>query len=127
MTPLELQVHRLQAELTDERAKLRSLNFDGGGGTSDGMSAWQQAVETRLGDLHKDVRQVLYALVAAFLLLAAGGIALYAKLDDRLRYTETAIIRVDSKIDVQAERSRSQDDKLDAILHRLPAAPTEAP
>lgn len=46
-----------------------------GDGTFDGMDPWQQSVETRLGELRGDVRQVLYATVggAAFLLAAFAG------------------------------------------------------
>lgn len=34
------------------------LHKSGGGGTSDGMDPWQQTVETRLGQLHADIRDV---------------------------------------------------------------------
>lgn len=34
------------------------LRKSGGGGTSDGMDPWQQTVETRLGQLHTDIRDV---------------------------------------------------------------------
>ena len=53
-----------------------ALNPPGRGRTSDGMDPWQQTVETRLGELRGDVRQVLTATVgsAVFVLgaLATG-------------------------------------------------------
>lgn len=59
------------------------LNGGGGGGTSGGMSDdWKTSVESRLSDLHSDIRNLLYGLIAGFLLLAGGGWVVYDKLSD---------------------------------------------
>lgn len=71
------------------------LRPPGGGGTSDGMDPWQQTVETRLGELRTDVRDLgkkvdghFMALMAAlgtgFLILGGGLITAYLRLADAI-------------------------------------------
>lgn len=78
------------------------LREKGGGGTSDGMDAWQQSVETRLSGLAQDVRDLrasvdkvsdrvdnrffwlLGTFGAGFLILAGMLITGYLKLADAI-------------------------------------------
>jgi len=67
----------------------------GGGGTSDGMDPWQQAVETRLGELRTDIRDLaskadshflwlLGVFGAGFVILVGGMITAYLRLADAI-------------------------------------------
>lgn len=77
-------------------ANPRPLKTDGGGGTSGGMDPWQQTVETRLGELRQDVRELRRdmdssfrwtwgGMVASFLILAGMLIAGYFRIEESLQ------------------------------------------
>lgn len=67
------ELARLREELRAAKQH-RSLNEGGGGGTSGGMDAWQQSVETRLGDLSTDIRD-LGKKVDGLIIWIVGAIA----------------------------------------------------
>lgn len=98
--------------LTHERfgtgARPGGLKGSGSDGTFGGMDPWQQSVETRLGELRGDVRQVLYSTIggAAFLLAAfgAGFLALSAKIDGASDRIEGRIETLSSQVSETNER-----------------------
>ncbi len=98
----------------------RSLNHGGGGGTSDGVTDdWKADVERQLGQLHGDVRNLLYGLIGGFLVIAAAGWAAYqalegkfAPIEDRLTKLEVTVGKIETKVD----RLERIEAKLDAVL-----------
>jgi hypothetical protein len=98
--------------LTHERfgagARPGGLKGSGSDGTFGGMDPWQQTVETRLGELRGDVRQVLYATIggAAFVLAAfAGGfLVLSNKVDAAANRVESRIESLSSEVAETNER-----------------------
>lgn len=77
------ELARLREELRHARQH-HPLNEGGGGGTSDGMGPWEQSVESRLGQLHGDLRLMMGALVAGFLFLILAFGAGYKMLTDQM-------------------------------------------
>jgi cell division protein FtsB len=76
-------VRSLREQNRDLAQENAALKDGGGSGTSGGMSDdWKTSVETRLTDLHNDVRNMLYGLIAGFILLGTGGWVVYDKLSD---------------------------------------------
>lgn len=74
---LDLQKEKIE-RLAEQRAEQMiqdRLKSGGGGGTSDGMDAWQTSVEDRLGALREDLRELRNWLAggAAFILIALAG------------------------------------------------------
>lgn len=119
-TPRQMRerIAQLSAELEQHQ-----LKGGDGGGTSGGMSDdWKISVDRQLGQLHGDVRNLLYGLIAGFLVLGAGGITAYVQLDgkfdtrqvkveDRLNSLERKVDSIDTKIDILLERKREVEGK----------------
>lgn len=98
-----------------------ALQGAGNDGTFDGMDPWQHTVETRLGELRGDVRQVLYSTIggAAFLLaaFATGFLVLLARIDG-------AADRLVGKMDQLSEQAASTNERaarIEATLERSTA------
>lgn len=85
-----------------------ALKGASGGGTSDGMDAWQQTVETRLGELRGDIRQLFYSIVggAGFLLVAfaAGFLVLLARVDEQGERTRAKLDGISQQVSTLSER-----------------------
>ena len=95
---------------------LPPLYGDGGGGTSGGVTDdWKSSVDRQLGQLHGDVRNLLYGLIAGFLILAAGGLALFDRQATRLSAIEQRQERLEGKLETQDARING---KLDLLLER---------
>ncbi len=79
----------------------------GGGGTSGGMQdEWKISVDRQLGQLHGDVRNLLYGLIGGFLfVISAGGVA-YVKLSDQVGEVRTEQARISGKLDLLIERMK---------------------
>lgn len=103
--------HRLKS-LQSKAETVQELKTGGGSGTSDGMDLWPQSVETRLGQLHSDVRQVLYVTIACAVFLLGAGAFAYNRTDDnvraldsRVRSVEAQTVEINGKLDVLLERT----------------------
>lgn len=84
------------------------LKMKGGGGTSGGVTDdWKADVERQLGQLHGDVRLLLAALIAGFLLLAGGGWVLHQATSAQIQQQAVALARIEGKIDAAAEARRA--------------------
>ncbi|WP_304701533.1 hypothetical protein [Phenylobacterium sp.] len=85
------------------------------------MDHWQQSVETRLGELRGDIRQVLQVSIGGVVLLlcafATGYLILSARMD-------TATEKVSSKIDALTAQISQQSERL-ARLEVKPASPPD--
>lgn len=95
---------------------LAGLKLRGPGGTSGGVTEdWKVSVDRQLEQLHTDVRNLLYGLIASFLILAGGGWAAYDKLSDQM----TALRVEQAKAAGEAEtRSATLNGKIDLLLER---------
>ena len=103
---------------TDTRSAFPWIGLRGGdgGGTSDGVTEdWKASVDRQLGQLHGDVRALLYGLVAGFLFLIAAGWLAYDKLSDRVGKIEVQQQKTEDKIDIVSARL---DGKLDLLIER---------
>lgn len=103
-----------RASAAADRAEAASLQGGGGGGTFAHMSDdWKAAVDRQLAQLHGDVRNLLYALLASFLILAGMVGGLYVRTDEKAMTIRTEIaqmreaqIKIDAKLDLLLERSK---------------------
>lgn len=97
------------------------LKAGGPGGTSGDMGEdWKASVDRQLAQLHGDVRNLLYGLIASFIALGGGGWLIYDKLSEQM-----TILRVEQAKaagDV-ATRDAVTNGKLDRLLERREAAP----
>ncbi len=131
VVPLETP-RALRAKIAELSAELEQhqLKHGSGDGTSGGMSDdWKISVDRQLGQLHGDVRGLLYGLIGGFLFLIAGGVAGYllldgrfgsleskldiriTKVEDRLTSLERKVDSIDTKIGILLERKREADGK----------------
>lgn len=97
--------------------KEKSLNFGGGSGTSGGMTEdWKASVDTQLGQLHGDVRALLAAIIAAFIILAGGGWVIYSKLSDQSAAVQVELAKTSTRAESMDKKLDSIDQKLDALI-----------
>ena len=89
------------------------LQHGDGDGTSDSMEPWQTSVEQRLGQLHADVRHLLFGLIGGSVFLLSAGAAAYLSLADKADRTQTVIS--DVRVDAAAMNA-----KLDTLIERTP-------
>lgn len=93
-----------------DRQHLREV---GGGGTSGGVTDdWKASVDRQLEQLHGDVRNLLYALVGGFLLLAGMIVGQAIRTDEKFSAVQASVAQVrvdqakmDAKVDLLIERS----------------------
>lgn len=101
---------------------------DGGGnGTSGGVSDdWKASVDRQLGQLHGDVRNLLYALIGGFLVLIAAIGGLYLHVDGKFDRIDGKFDKVDERAGQTEVRLARIEEKLDLLLERksLAASPT---
>ncbi|WP_370713499.1 hypothetical protein [Sphingomonas sp. IW22] len=67
---------------------------------------WKADVERQLGQLHGDVRLLLAALIAGFLILAGGGWMLHQSTSAQIQQQAVTLARIEGKIDAAAETRR---------------------
>lgn len=88
-----------------------------GGGTSGGMTDdWKQSVDRQLGQLHGDVRHLLFGFAAGFLILLSAGISGYLLLDSKF---SSKFEGIDSKFDTIDARLTAVERKVDVIDTKL--------
>lgn len=110
-------------DVDEMQRNLDSLKTGDGGGTYDDMTGdWKTDVERQLAQLHGDVRNLLYGLVAGFLLIAGAGWVAYDKLNDqmtgfRAELSTTRIDQVKAIGEVQT-RNAEINGKIDVLLER---------
>lgn len=109
------------SQIVQAREELRQGSGDG---TSGGMSDdWKASVDRQLGQLHGDVRALLYGLVGGFLFLIVGGVGAYIALDSksdaRFGKIEDRLTAIERKIDAT---DAGVNAKLDALLAGKTAA-----
>lgn len=80
-----------------------------GGGTSDGMGPWEQSVESRLGQLHGDLRLMMGALVAGFLFLILAFGAGYKMLADQMQANTDKLV---GKLDILVTQTNSVSERV---------------
>lgn len=109
-----LPLNSFAERLAVMEARMESdLKNGGGNGTSGGVTDdWKSSVEARLGQLHKDVRGLLYAGIAVAIGLAGLVGGLYLHSDGKFDTLNDRITNV------QLEQQRSSS-KLDAISAKL--------
>jgi hypothetical protein len=97
----------------------RPLSGDGGGATPGGVSEdWKESVERRLGDLHKDLRGMLYIAVCAVVALATMIAGLYLRTDAKFEEVNTKLAKLEvievrlGKIDGDVARIEAKLDKM---------------
>lgn len=106
----------LQHVFDQQQKELERLKSGNGGGTSGGMSEdWKSSVDRQLETLHQDVRNLLYGLLAAAVLLGGAGLGFYTKLSDQSADLRVEQARTAGKIDLINE-------KIDRLLSNKPAA-----
>lgn len=92
-----------------------ALHLPGAGGTSGGMGDdWKDSVNTQLAQLHNDVRNLLYGLLAAIVLLAGAGWSAYAKLSDQITELKVGQAEAGGKLDLVNERLGRMLDERDS-------------
>ena len=94
----------------------------GGGNGGDMSDDWKISVDRQLGQLHGDVRGLLYGLIGGFLFLIAGGVAGYLLLDGRFGSLESKldirITKVEDRMTSLERKVDSIDTKIDILLER---------
>jgi hypothetical protein len=99
--PINDRVRQLR-EAFDEFPDLKGGS---GGGNSGGMSEdWKESVDRQLGQLHGDVRHLLYALIGGFIVLLAGGATAYVKLSDQVTQSRVEQAQVSGKLNLIVEQ-----------------------
>lgn len=103
-------------KIAELRERGEPLNAGGGGGTSgDVTDDWKASVDRQLGQLHGDVRNLLYGLVGGFLIILASGAGAYLRLDGKLEGKSDALRADISALQVQQAK---MDAKLDLLVER---------
>jgi len=96
------------------------LKDDGGDGTLPPMTDdWKVGVDTQLAQLHQDVRNLLYGVIGSFLILAAGGWAVYGKLGDQTNALQVEVAKQAERQEAIRDRLGSVDRKLDSVEAKL--------
>jgi hypothetical protein len=98
------------------QTQLEALQHGGGGGTSGSVTEdWKASVDRQLDQLHKDVRNLLYAIIGAFLILAGGGLALHWSLVDKVSDLRVASEKAAGDA---ASRDAATNGKIDLLVER---------
>lgn len=97
-----------------------ALKDGDGDGTLPPMTEdWKASVDTQLTQLHQDVRNLLYGVIASFLILAAGGWTIYGKLGDQTNTLQVEVAKQAERQEAIRERLGSVDRKLDSVEAKL--------
>jgi len=108
VVPINDRVRSLR-EAFDE---IPDLKGGGGGGNSGGMSDdWKDGVDRQLGQLHGDVRHLLYALIGGTVLLLGAGATAYVKLSDQITQGRVEQAAVSGKLDLILKQLEDQATK----------------
>lgn len=112
--------HALQGGRNSANGPLKPGN---GGGTSGGMTDdWKESVDRQLGQLHGDVRALLYGLLGAAAFLLAAIAALYAYTDSKAEGVRSSISSqvdgVDARLRALETSQARVEGKLDSALAR---------
>lgn len=113
---------RLIREAEESLREALERSHDGGGsGSSGGMSDdWKASVDTQLGQLHQDVRNLLYGLLGAAVLLLGALVTGYLKLSDQAIALQTGpVASLQTEMGKQAVRMDSVEKHLDSIDAKL--------
>ncbi len=102
----KIDVTMLQSRYERLEAQYELLKNNGGGGTSGGMNDdWKSSVDSQLTQLHQDVRNLLYGLIAAGVLAFGAGATAYVKISDQVTDLRVDQAQVSGKIDLLLDRT----------------------
>lgn len=100
------------------------LRGAGGGGTFDGMEQWAQTVETRLGELRADIRQLLYLGIGATGVLLAAFAGGVVWLSGNVASGNTTVIE---KLDTITEKTGEISERTARLEALQSVRPTDQP
>lgn len=109
-----------------EREEGERLHTTGGGGTSGGMTDdWKEGVNGQLKQLHDDVRRLTGWIIAGAITPFVAIIGLYAFTSLKSDNVGNRIMAVESRMTALQVEQAKQGGKLDLLLERKAARPTE--
>lgn len=106
-----VDVRILQSQYDNLKVEYHRLKTGDGDGTFNGMNDdWKTSVDGQLTQLHQDVRNLLYGLIASALLALGAGATAYIKLSDQVTDLRVDQAQVAGKIDLLLERTGKVPD-----------------